>query len=820
MSSRERQLVQTVRQVMAGWEAMGDDLRRIRQARRRPADPVPVEPVRPVPALEQALAAVHARSPAELDASMQAVAARADALLARVDEAVPTPSKPRDSRPEPPADRVELDEDLLPSLLGEVEDLHEAIQAHLSQWREGDTDRLPDLRRQIHTLKGLVRMVGARSLGDRLHRMETDMEEVEAGSNTTLTPDEIAQQYDAVRGGWQALLRPAPVAPESASAAHPPLPSTRASGIIPPSQVRVTSTLIDRLITETNEARLTTSALEGAARTQRDTLRDLGKTDQGLGRLLRDLEVYAETQIQSRRAQLAPGEEFDPLEMDRYTVLQELSRSLTEAGTDAMDLHRDLSRQFGEQENLLAYQSRALGEVQSGLHQTRLTPVDDSEPRLKRVVWSTSHEVGKEVEFILDSGHLDLDRVLLDRVYAPLEHILRNAVDHGLETPAMRRAAGKPEKGTITIRVRQQAGRVSFEVQDDGAGLNVARVRSKAVEKGLWAADRPMATAEAADMICQPGFSTASVLTQTSGRGVGMDVVRSEVLGMGGRFEIHSVEGRGMTVTLQLPTVVATASVLIVHAGGERWAVPVDLVEDIERHPHAVLAQAEQAGQWADGSTFADLAVLMGLDPSPRVGTAGNVLWLREGTRRVVVQVDDMDQVAEVPLRPAGALWAGTEGVAGVTVLPDGQATFLIDPLRARGHRDHRSEAVNRPRQPTVLVVDDSITVRKATVRFLEKEGYHALTAKDGQEALEVLALGAAPDVVLLDVEMPRMNGFDCLKAIRQSPLHRQLPVIMITSRTAPKHRQRAEELGIQGYLGKPFKEDELAERLAQLIAP
>lgn len=810
MTTPERGLAQAMGQIMEDWEQLGQTLVRVKQSRMASASSSSSAARKAAPALlaldqsssplpGQGAAVVMPVSPVSMSPVSTAVEDRVQALR-HLSE---------------PQDQLEIDDDILPDLLAEYDSLHEGIGQALEAWQAGDVRMVPELRRQVHTMKGLLRMANALRLGDQLHALETDMENTEAGKPGRFSPLQVAQRYAAVHAGWQALLRPPMPEIQTEDGTAAPVPVIRV-----PSQVTIASELVDRLITETTESRLTASALEGNARDQREILRDLSRNSQALARLLRDLEVYAEAQIQSRRAQLAPGESFDPLEMDRYTVLQELSRSLIEAGTDAMDLQRDLGQRLGEQEHLLTYQGRALGEVQSGLHKTRLTPVAELHGRLQKVIANTALEVGKEVSFVLDSGNLDLDRVLLNRVVAPLEHILRNAVDHGLESGAARTAAGKSSSGNLMIRVRQEAGRVNFEVADDGAGLNVDRIRDKAIHKGMWAEDRAMSTQEAADMICQPGFSTAEALSQISGRGVGMDVVRSEVLGMGGRFRIVSTQGQGMTVTLELPTVVATASVLVVEAGGERWAVPVDLIEDVARQPIEALQEAARTGRWDDETTFAELANLMGLSPTQTNKRSSLVLWLRENTRRVMVQVDKIGEVAEVPLRPAGALWAGIEGVAGITVLPDGQAAFLIDPLRARRSGMADVAPVVRPRQPTVMVVDDSITVRKATVRFLEREGYLALTAKDGQEALEMLALGhQAPDVVLLDVEMPRMNGFECLKAIRQTPRHADLPVVMITSRTAAKHRQRAEDLGVQGYLGKPFPEEELSELLKKLVS-
>lgn len=736
---------------------------------------------------------------ADAHAMMERLLALADALPT----APPAPA-------EDAVDRLDVEADLLPTLVGEAEDLVTQIRQGLEHWASGQVDGLPDLRRQVHTLKGTVGMAGAKRTRGLLHDMETAIEQVEDGRGGTTQAD-LASTFDEVERRLADLFD----APQAATPAGP-TPAT-----VTPRHVRVDASLVDYLTNENNEARLASAAIEGQLRTQRGNLRELADNAQSLSRLLRDLEMYAESQIQSHRARLAPGEEFDALELDQYTHLHEISRSLNELIVDTFDLHRDLGRGLAEQEGWVNQQSHAIHEVHVGLHKTRLTPVDDIHDRLYRVAWSTGHELEKPVSFILDSGRLELDRVLLDRLIPPLEHLLRNAVDHGLESPSERLAAGKPAEGTIRVAVRQDAGRISVRVSDDGGGLRVAKVQARAVERGLWDAQRTMSESEAADMICQPGFSTATAVSQISGRGVGMDVVRSSVLALGGRFEVASQEGVGMVVTIHLPTMVATASVLVVRSGGERLAIPVDLVEDVERRRFEDLEPSLALGSWLlpDGTSvpLTRLSTVFGLPSSPPAGLAGYVVVLREGTRRVAVTVDALQEIMEAPLRPAGLLWSGWKGVAGTTVLPDGTAAFLIDPLRAHWGSTVEVATVQVHRRPLVLVVDDSITVRKASTRFLEQHGFTAATAKDGQEAMEALTRGDRPLAVLLDVEMPRMNGFQCLQAIRDNERLSGLPVVMITSRTAPKHRQRAEALGVLGYLGKPFNEDELYDLLRPL---
>ena len=702
-----------------------------------------------------------------------------------------------------------LDASIAETVREETEELVPAIAARLQKLAQGESRNAADLHRLVHTLKGVAGMAGAMRTRALIHRMEARMEEAgPVGPFDATLVAALEEMFAQVRFNLEALFA-GPV--EIATDAEPALAS--------PKTVRMGADTVDRLFNEINEARLAGTAVGGSALGMRRKLRDLEDHIARVIRMARELEIQAETQIQSRLAQLAEhNEDFDPLEWDQFTLLQEQSRLLAEAVNDVQDLHRDLARSVGDQETHLAHQERSILEVQDGLHKVRLVSVDTAiNDRLHKVALSTARELGKSVVFSLVGGRVALDRAMLEKIASPLEHLLRNAVAHGVESPMARLEAGKPSSGQLRVAVRQEASRVTFVVEDDGAGLDVNRIRAKAVEKGLFPADAVLDERQAADFICLPGFSTAATVSQVAGRGVGMDAVRSEVLAMGGRFELASRAGRGLRAVLQLPTTVAALSVLVVEAGGETWSVPAEVVDDVKILRGAELEQARATGGWDwEGQTlpFAPLAELMGVSAAVVPATSAPVLLLREGDRRVAVETGRLSDVVDVALRPLSRLWAGVGGIVGATLLPDGRASFLVDPMRApwgspgeRPSAAPTSTASERP--PLVLVVDDSITVRKATARFLERHGFEAALAKDGQEALEMLAQ-IHPVAMLLDVEMPRMDGFECARGVRENPRHRDLPILMITSRTAPKHRERAMALGVDAYLGKPFQEEEL----------
>lgn len=720
----------------------------------------------------------------------------------------------------------DIQEDVLPIVLEEAqEELVPEIESLLARLVSKDKTVLPELHRKVHTLKGSLAMVGAMRGRAMMHSMETWMEKAEAGEiNADEGHERLLDLFEGVKDRIAALARGDHLLAPSKESEVKTGELKPSQVIQAPKRVHLKSDDVDKYITEINEARLANSSLSASGIRSRNTLGDLEEKGQRILRILRELEIHADTQIQSRRTQVEEsGEEFDPLEFDRYSHLQEISRFLSEGLNDVMDLQRDLVSQYAEQETVIAYQGRAIEGVQEGLQRARLIPAEALGDRLHKVIWATSRELGKPSDFFLEGGRQALDRLLLERIASPLEHILRNSIAHGIEDASERKRAGKPASGSIHMMIRQEAGRVHIVVKDDGRGLDPQKIKQKAVSKGLWPAHRQMDMSEAADMICSAGFSTSDAITEISGRGVGMDVVRSEVMAMGGRFDIQSETGKGMTIAIVLPTAIASISVVLAEAGGETWAIPVEMVEHMDRITSEKAQEAlanDHRLTWSIGQEETEmrcrqLADLMGMS-NTESSPVGALLVMRTGDHRAAVLVESLSGIAELPMRSLGRQWSTVPGVMGATILPDGRAGFLVDPLRADWSNFVDTSALPSKREkPLVLVVDDSSTVRKVTARFLERHHYDAELAKDGQEAVEML-VDMVPDVILLDVEMPRMDGFDCARHIRENPRLMHIPIIMITSRTADKHRQRALSMGVNAFLGKPFKEEELLPLLAQ----
>ena len=467
----------------------------------------------------------------------------------------------------------------------------------------------------------------------------------------------------------------------------------------------------------------------------------------------------------------------------------------------------------------MSMQSRLNGDLHQSLMNVRMIPFSNISERLYRVVRQTGKDLGKRANLELLGDGVELDRGTLERMTAPFEHLLRNAIVHGLESEALRIRRGKPPIGEIRLALRQENNEVVFEFEDDGAGLNFAALRDKALERGLLRPDEAASDERLAQMIFVSGLSTASEVSEVAGRGVGLDVVRSEIASLGGRIDIHSESGLGARFTIHLPLTLAVAQTLLVRAGAASYAIPASMVEQVREVRPAELAQlyAERRVGW-QGRDYPlhYLPHLLGdAARMPESLPHNAVLLLRSGEQRLALHVDELQGSHEAVMKNVGPQLARLSWVAGATVLGNGAVALLLNPARLLRRGAAGKAATEAPRaKPLVMVVDDSLTVRKVTSRLLERAGYRVATAKDGVDALEQLA-GLSPAVMLLDIEMPRMDGFELTRQLRREAATQNLPIVMITSRAADKHRDHALQLGVNAYLGKPYGEKELLQLVA-----
>ena len=592
---------------------------------------------------------------------------------------------------------------------------------------------------------------------------------------------------------------------------------------------RVDADLLEDLLNAAGEISIYHSRLNQQVSSFEFHVDELEQTILRLREQLRKLEIETEAQIMHGHQDTLVARDFDPLELDRYSNIQQLSRALAESASDLGSLKDLLQAVTTEAEGLLVQQSRVTAELQDGLMRTRMVPFERHVPRLTRLVRQAAQEVGKRAELAVEGASGELDRQVLEKMLPPFEHMLRNAVVHGIEDPAERQAGGKPGMGRITIRLHREGAEMVIDVADDGRGLDVDAIRRKAFELDMLKPDSKVTDEEIMALILTPGFTTAVAVTQSAGRGVGMDVVANEVKKLGGSLRISSVTGQGTNFTVRLPFTLAITQALIVRTGEEVYALPLPTVEGVARIPRAelenLLSQSEPSYQYGEQEyKFRHLGMYLGGQAAklPKEEAAIPVILVRAGDYSAALLVDEMLASREVVVKAVGPQLAGIRGVSGATILGDGRIVLILDInalVRTGAPVVELKKAAPTPSddRPLALVVDDSITVRRVTERFLHRHGLRVETAKDGLDAISVMQ-DHKPDIILLDIEMPRMDGYEFASHVRNDDRVSDVPIIMITSRVGDKHRARAIELGVNDYVGKPYQDSQLLEAIRRQL--
>lgn len=779
---------------------------------------------------------------------------------------------------EPSSDGETVDAEVLEIFLEEAGEILDQLEQLLDDWHKDPANHHfnQEAQRALHTLKGGARLSQLVELGDQAHALETRL--IDLGGNTpgdeawqaiTNDHDAIVALVGDIRKRFEdtgAVPEPAkpdpktedmpkpqePVAKSPAKPEKPVAPAPKPNKVpskapakaaaaqrAPQETIRVSAPLLDELVNLAGETSITRGRLEQQTSDFSHNLDEMAATIERLREQLRRMEIETETQILFRaEKEHGPdyGDDFDPLEMDRYSAIQQLSRALTESSSDLADLRETLSDRVRDTETLLVQQSRINTELQEGLMKTRMIPFASMVPRLRRIVRQISGELSKKVEFDVRNPEGEMDRNILERMIAPLEHMLRNALDHGIEKPADRKKAGKPETGEVTLSLTREGGDVVLRMIDDGAGIPAQVIRDKAISQGMMAKDEDLSEREILQFILQPGFSTAQAVTQISGRGVGMDVVASEIKQLGGSLDIDSTVGKGTVFTVRLPFTVSVNRALMVSTGEDFYAIPLNTIEGIVRVSTYELEEYykpdapmyEYAGQQY---RLQYLGSLLNSDHHPKLQGQAlplPVILVRGAEQPMALQVDSLMGSREIVVKSLGPQFSTVRGVSGATILGDGNVVVILDlPAMIRSdilserqrlaNLEKAKEASRREEQSTVvMVVDDSVTVRKVTSRLLERNGMEVITAKDGLDAVAQLQ-DHKPDIILLDIEMPRMDGFEVASFVRHDDNLRDTPICMITSRTGEKHRERALAIGVNEYLGKPFQETELLDTITRL---
>ncbi|PJF05213.1 hybrid sensor histidine kinase/response regulator [Acinetobacter seifertii] len=765
------------------------------------------------------------------------------------------------------------------TFLEEAAELLEMAEVLLKQWFDQRTNRsiLLQLQRAVHSLKGGARMVGLEAVYAIAYQLENTFEQFALhhfNSNIYdhLLESAIAWLKDAIFkhnyqhfDGLQQSLEniqffetniqiPAKLTKADLFSSEPVMTFIQGDGTEPPpmmgvweqterldqnnEMIRVSADLIEKMIDLSGENSINRSRIEMDLSQFGHTLVEMELAIQRLADQLRRMEGELETQIIAKHGiEHSRYTDFDPLEMDQYSSLNQLSKSLAESASDLVDFKNTLSHKIRDTESLLLQQSRIQAEIQEGLMRTRLVPFSRLLPRLQRIVRQTSTALNRPAELFVNNTEGELDRNILERLVTPLEHMLRNAIDHGLEDRTQRQQANKPEAGRIELNIQRQGTDVVVVFSDDGQGIDVEKVRQKALLAGLIKPEQHLEHQDILQLIFHPGLSTADQITQISGRGVGLDVVQSDIKALGGHVSVDSVYGKGTTFTIRVPTTVAVSDALMVKVADQQFAIPLAQIDRIVRVSPASLEQyfesPKELFEYENKRyPLRYLSEFVGNQPIPRLNGVMYslpVLMIKANNGQTVALLVDqlIGSRAQIVVKPIGQQFASIGAIAGATILGDGQVCLILDgqniarQIQSTPRHKQLSEAVYRQRESDerrlVMIVDDSVTVRKVTSRLLERQGYDVVTAKDGVDAIEQLE-NIKPDLMLLDIEMPRMDGFEVLNLVRHHDMHQYMPIIMITSRTGEKHRERAFSLGVSQYMGKPFQEEELLENIDALL--
>ncbi|MDI1307968.1 MAG: Hpt domain-containing protein [Methylotenera sp.] len=724
-----------------------------------------------------------------------------------------------------------VDQELLGLFVEEARELVPQVGRDLRGWRANPHEaEYPDsLQRALHTLKGSARMAGQSNIGDSVHKMEDRVIHALRHKATADDFDEMFVEFDHIgymlediTGGAKVSIQDIEVA---ATATVPTRSAERKSQFL-----RMRADVLDRLINEAGEVSIMRSRMDREMQSFKQSSSDLTDSISRMRAYLRELEIEAETQMQSRMSLLQEANEtFDPLEFDRFTRLQELTRMMAESVNDVATIQHGLVLNLDQTDAALQQQNRMNRELQQGLMGVRMLPFATISERLQRIVRQTARELNKRVEMEIQGENIELDRGVLDKMGAPLEHLLRNAVAHGLESTDERKKLGKPEAGQIKLKVSLENDEITLIVTDDGGGINLAKVKQKAIERGLLSVDQEVSDQALMAVIFEPGFSTADSISQIAGRGVGLDAVRSDIAALSGRIDVSNVTGMGAMFNIYLPVTLSVAQVIMARVGNKMFAIPSVMVEQVQKLKQADLLSAYQAHNvsWAGRDyPLHYLSKLIGdVDHVAQQHTYTPVVLLRSGTYRTALHVDEIIGNQEVVMKQIGTQLARVPGMIGATVLGDGVIVLVINPVQLANREALSIGAIKVTTfapvaevvKKVALVVDDSLTMRKVLSRVLEREDFEVITANDGMDAIQKLQL-ITPDIILTDIEMPRMDGFEFSRHVRDNEMTANIPLIVISSRTAEKHRNVAKELGVNAFLGKPVQDEELIEQVKVLL--
>lgn len=757
------------------------------------------------------------------------------------------------------------DNELIEIFIEESNDILEALQSHYNavEARPVGTDcndMWEAMLRELHTFKGSARMVGLEEFSNYLHGAEQLIQKIQTQGGA------IEKEYLSTCKGTidfcqfylNAIIRGTPLPAEQipfhslqsfvSESANTSVERTEIKELplivfedkqvekkhrekkkeVSGDAIRVKTSLLEKfgkLAVQINVAR---SHLTQQMASLHDSLSEMTKEIKLTQEKMRHLQVKADANLRMVNSvnQQATYEEFDILELDRYTFLQQSARALINNLERLENLNCTIINSVKSAEQLLVEQGRSAKELEAEITHVRMISIDQLVPRLELIVQQVSEELQKEVHFVCLKAEGEMDRNILEKLLPSLEHMIRNAIDHGIESHKVRVDAGKPAHGVITLAMSRVANEIVLCVRDDGQGINVEKVREKAIEKNLWPENAPFSTEAASRIILYPGFSTKEVLSAISGRGVGMDVVNAQVNKLGGTLEVDTQASKGTAFTIRLPYMQSLNKALIITSGKQFYAVLLANLSGITRLSFSEIDSKLNSDNNIleySGKTYLlfYLPELLGRSKWEACQSEKKdlpIIFMQSETENIAFVIDGLIGSREIVIKPAGIQLQFVKEISGVSLLGDGSiililnASYLIQ--RAQGIQGKQDPLQNLSTKSkndiaTILIVDDSATVRQVTSRLLKRHHCDVLTANDGLEALAQLNQNVV-DLVLLDIEMPHMDGFEVIEKMKQSSTLCTIPIVMITSRSGGKHRLRAMSAGANAYLVKPYQEDSL----------
>lgn len=788
-------------------------------------------------------------------------------------------------RPASVRETVELmaEREVFEAFVEECTALLEGIDQSILALEESAQPRneLRELSRLIHTLKGSVNTVGLRPTGRLLHRFEDAMEAL-AGRSVLPSTRSIASLLLGMQDEVRRHLRSAhrgfvdsnyesfdrDIESLLGTGQRTFLPRIEAADdAVDDNQrdnearsIRVASERIDSLMTLAGEMVLSRSRLLARVRNLRGMQTHLTGSRQRLLSVVENfVERYEFNLVGNRRQQFlvedtgrvpvltmvdvaatadsasndAPGR-FSDLELDRYEDVNILARSLAEVSSDINEVHHEL---FAELANFVEDSesfSTLVSTLQREVTSTRMVPLETLYTRVRLLIIDAAERQAKEVRTELKGRQVALDKSILDALYTPLLHLVRNAVAHGVEPPAERERLGKPRAGQVTLSARQEAGRVVIDIADDGRGLDLVALRDRGVELGIIPAGTPETSPIVPNLVFAPGLSTRRTADAQSGRGIGGDAVKAAIEALNGTISISTEAGKGTVFHIVLPLSLAIIRALVVKNGNYSYAVPLYLTEHILQAGEAKVVESSGVRRLMfEGNAI--LAVSLGeLLGIPNEAEEGPYVITRIGDARLALRVDAVMRQEEVFVRSLGSLLTGHPLFGGVTVSGTGDVELIVDvnglmnaagvtqrietqTLTPRVETSPSRTKQTGPRRRRALVVDDSLSVRKVAEKFLKGLGLDVVLAVDGADAIEKLRVEKV-DIIFTDLEMPRMHGYELIREVRFIPAFMELPIVVVTSRSSQKHREHARALGANDYVTKPFTQERFAEILQQWL--